>query len=366
MMIVWVSLAAVATAAVLSALATAFAGNVAFRLGMVDVPGRHKLHARPTPLLGGSAILAAILLPSVLVLALASIWARTGVPGWLPLGQSVTVHIPGAAEKAPQALGILLGALALHVMGLIDDRRALGPWIKLVTELVVCSAVVMLLNVRVLTVIGEPYSSILSVLWLVAVTNAFNFLDNMDGLSAGVALICGTALLAAAVNLHQVFVSAWLCLLVGALMGFLPFNFPPAKIFMGDAGSLVVGYMLAVVSCLTTYVAPGDEFYAYGVFVPVVAMAVPLYDMASVVLLRVRRRLNPMVGDRRHFSHRLLRRGMRVRTAVLTVYLCTGATAVGATLLSHVTSMAAAVLIFVQTLLILLIIALLEAGGSRT
>lgn len=365
-MILWVSLAAGALAAILSALGTTFARNVALRLGMVDVPEKHKLHARPTPLLGGSAILVAILLPSMLVLALASIWARTGVPGWLPLGESLTVHIPGAAAKAPQALGILLGALALHAIGLIDDRRPLGPWVKLAAEVVVCSAVVVLLNVRVLTLLGEPYSSILSVLWLVAVTNAFNFLDNMDGLSAGVALICAAALLAAAVNLHQVFVSAWLCLLVGALAGFLPFSFPPAKIFMGDAGSLVVGYMLAVVSCLTTYVAPSEEFYAYGVFVPVVVMAVPLYDMFSVVVLRIRRRLNPMIGDRRHFSHRLLRRGMRVRTAVLTVYLCTAATAVGATLLSHVTGTAAAVLIFVQTVMILLLIALLEAGGSRT
>lgn len=366
MMIVWVSLAAGALAAVISALATAAARPTAFRFGMIDVPDRHKRHSRPTPLLGGSAILVAVLLPSVLVLALASVWAKTGVPDWLPLGESVLVHIPGAAAKAPQALGILAGAFLLHVMGLIDDRRALGPWIKLAAELLICTAVVVLLNVRILTVLGEPYSSSISVLWLVAVTNAFNFLDNMDGLSTGVALICAMALLASAVHLHQVFVAAWLCLLVGALAGFLPFNFPPAKIFMGDAGSLVVGYMLAVVSCLTTYVAPGEDYYAYGVFVPVVVMAVPLYDMASVVLLRIRLRRSPLVGDRRHFSHRLLRRGMRVRTAVLTVYLCTAATAIGATLLSYVTTTVAAVLIFAQTLAILMIIALLESGGSRT
>jgi UDP-GlcNAc:undecaprenyl-phosphate GlcNAc-1-phosphate transferase len=364
-MILWVSLAAVAAAAALSALATSAARVAAFRLNMLDVPGRHKLHARPTPLLGGSAILAAVLVPSVLVLALASIWADAGVPDWLPLPASVTVHVPGAAAKAPQALGILLGAFLLHVMGLIDDRRSLGPWPKLGAELAVAAGVVLLCDVRVLTVVGEPFSAIVSVVWLVAVINAFNFLDNMDGLSAGVALICGVALLAAAANLGQVFVAAWLCLLVGALAGFLPYNFPPASIFMGDGGSLVVGYLLGVISCLATYVRPGEPTYAYGIFVPVVALAVPLYDMVSVVLLRIRERHNPMVGDRRHFSHRLLRRGMRVRTAVLTVYLCTVATAIGASLLPYVCGATGAVLVFAQTLAILLLIALLEAGGSR-
>ncbi len=364
-MIWWVPLAAGAVAAAISALATSAARVTAFRLGMVDRPGGRKHHARPTPLLGGSAIFAAILLPSMLVLALASIWAARGVPDWLPVPESAAVHIPGAAEKAPQGIGILIGAFLLHVMGLIDDRRPIGPWPKLGAELLVCIGVVVLLNVRVLTVIGEPYTTIVSVIWLLAVTNAFNFLDNMDGLSAGVALICGSALLAAAASLGQVFVAAWLCLLVGALLGFLPYNFPPAKIFMGDAGSLVVGYMLAVVSCLTTYVRPGEPYYAYGIFVPVVVMAVPLYDMASVVLLRVRERRSPMIADRRHFSHRLLRRGMSVRTAVLTVYLCTVATAIGATLLSQVTTTAGAMLIFVQTLAILMLIALLESGGSR-
>jgi UDP-GlcNAc:undecaprenyl-phosphate GlcNAc-1-phosphate transferase len=133
---------------------------------------------------------------------------------------------------------------------------------------------------------------------------------------------------------------------------------------MGDAGSLVIGYLLAVVSCLTTYVQPDHAYYAYGVFVPLVLMAVPLYDMVSVVTLRLRDRTNPMVGDRRHFSHRLIRRGMSVRKAVLTIYLCTAATAISATLLSRVDNVGA-VLAFAQTLIILLVLALLESGESK-
>jgi UDP-GlcNAc:undecaprenyl-phosphate GlcNAc-1-phosphate transferase len=134
---------------------------------------------------------------------------------------------------------------------------------------------------------------------------------------------------------------------------------------MGDAGSLLVGFLLGVVSCLTTYAQPDQQYYLYGVFVPLVVMAVPLYDMASVVCLRLRDHKSPMVGDRRHFSHRLMRRGMSVRTAVLTIYLCTGATAVAASLLPRVDTIGA-VLIFAQTMAILLIIALLESAEPRT
>ncbi|GAH66428.1 unnamed protein product, partial [marine sediment metagenome] len=232
---------------------------------------------------------------------------------------------------------VLAGALLLHVVGVLDDWKNLGPWLKLLPELAICTGLVLLVRrVRVLTVLGEPASSMLTVLWLVTIINAFNFLDNMDGLSAGVGAICAAALLGASAAMGQVFISAWLILLLGALAGFLPYNFAPASSFMGDAGSLVVGYLLAVLSCMTIYVSPGETYYLYGVFVPLVVMAIPLYDMVSVITLRIRDRRNPMVGDRRHFSHRLVRRGMNVRTAVFTIYLCTAGTSIGASLLMRV------------------------------
>jgi len=361
-MMVWAGMIVMAVAFGISALATALSQNVAYRLGMLDMPGRHKGHAQPIPLLGGSAIFAAILGPSLLALSLASVWASEGPPAWLP--DPIVVHIPGVADKAMMALGILTGALLLHVVGLIDDRKNLGPWLKLIAQFVVSSFVVVFCGVRILTAAGAWISIAASVLWLVVITNAFNFLDNMDGLAAGVAVICGAALLAAAAGIGQLFVSAWLCLLLGALLGFLPYNFPPARIYMGDAGSLVVGFFLGVVSSLTTYVQPGQTYYLYGIFVPFVLMAIPLYDMISVVTLRIAQRRSPLVGDRWHFSHRLVRRGMGVRTAVLTVYLCTAATAIAATLLPRVDD-AGAVLIFVQTIAILMILAQLEFGNTK-
>jgi len=358
----WVVLAAFAISLVVSALATPMTRRLALKFGMLDVPSGHKAHAKPTPLLGGCAIFAAICMPTLLVLATARTWAVIGVPTW---AESVAIHVPGAAQMAPMALIILAGAGILHVVGLIDDRRHLGPWVKLAAQLAVSAGLVLLCpRVRILTALGEPASSILTVAWLVTITNAFNFLDNMDGLSAGVAAICVAGLLGASTSIGQVFVSGLGALLLGALVGFLPYNFHPAKSFMGDAGSLVIGYFLAVVSCLTTYVLPGETYYLYGAFVPLVLMALPVYDMAGVITLRLRDRRNPMVGDRRHFSHRLIRKGMSVRKAVLTIYLCAGAGAIAASLLPRVDDVGA-VLVFVLTIVILLIVGLLEGGDGK-
>ncbi|MFW6132559.1 MAG: MraY family glycosyltransferase [Planctomycetota bacterium] len=365
-MMVWTALGAAALALFISMLAVPLSMRVAVRVGMLDRPARHKAHARPTPMLGGSAIFAAVLGPSLLAVAMARLWAAHGAPAWLASRfGALAVHIDGAAARAPMALGLLGCAAALHVVGLVDDRRHLGAWTKLAAQIAVALVAVWALNVRVLTLAGPTVSIAASVLWIVLVTNAFNFLDNMDGLSAGVALICCVALLVAAAGMGQVFVSAWLCLLIGALAGFLPYNFPPARTFMGDAGSMTVGFLIGVVSCLTTYVAPDGGRLMYGLFVPVVVLAVPLYDTFSVVILRLIAGSNPMVGDRRHFSHRLVRRGMSVRTAVLTIYLCAVATALGACLLPRVGTVGGA-LILVQTAAILGVIALLETGrGPR-
>ena len=362
-MIIWAALAAITVAFGISALSMPLTQRLALRLGMMDVPARHKAHGRAVPLLGGSAILIAVLAPSLLALAVGSVWCVRGTPRWV--WPELALHVRGAAGKGPMALGILAGAMALHVLGLIDDRRHLGAWTKLAGQFVIAAAVVLFCDVRVMTVAGRLVSSIVTILWLLTIINAFNFLDNMDGLAAGVAAICAAALLGASASMGQVFVSAWLCLLLGALLGFLPYNFPPASSFMGDAGSLVIGFLLGVLTCLTTYVRPGQTYYLYGIFTPLVLMAVPLYDMVSVILLRIRERASPLVGDRRHFSHRLLRRGMSTRTVVLTIYLCTLATAMAASLLAHVADNIGAILAFGQTIATLLIIALLENADVK-
>jgi UDP-GlcNAc:undecaprenyl-phosphate GlcNAc-1-phosphate transferase len=201
------------------------------------------------------------------------------------------------------------------------------------------------------------------VLWIVFLINAFNFLDNMDGLSAGIAWIVTAVLLLAAIQSGQVFVSALALLVLGTLAGYLVFNFPPASIFMGDAGSLVIGFVVALLSLRTTYYHSelGTSLYAF--FLPIVVMAVPLYDFLSVSFLRIRQGKSPLVGDTQHFSHRLQRRGLSDKQTVLTLYLATIGTSLGALLLHDATALQAS-MIFAQTVIILTIIAILEATGK--
>ena len=131
---------------------------------------------------------------------------------------------------------MLLAAAGMHILGLWDDRKALGPYFKLVVQLSFVTVMVVCGDIRILTFLGRWPSLIVTVLWIGAITNAFNFLDNMDGLSAGVASVCAVAFLVTALSIGQWFVAAGLALLLGAMLGFLWHNFPPAKIFMGTAG----------------------------------------------------------------------------------------------------------------------------------
>jgi UDP-GlcNAc:undecaprenyl-phosphate GlcNAc-1-phosphate transferase len=183
----------------------------------------------------------------------------------------------------------------------------------------------------------------------------------MDGLTGGVASVCTTAFLVTTLLIGQWFVAAALALLLGSLLGFLWHNFPPAKIFMGDGGSLVTGLLLGILTVRTTCLPPGAAWSQrwYAVFAPLIVLALPLYDLIVVSAIRMARGKSPFVGDTNHFSHRLVARGMSRRTAVLCLYLVTASTSIAAILLPQVNGHFA-ILIFVQTILILGMVALLE------
>ena len=342
--------------------------RVAPRLGFVDKPGHRKIHKAPTPLGGGVAIFLAVVLPLLGVVA--AVWVVDPAVPRLGLSpQAWAAYVGGARQQTPMALALVAGAAVLHAMGLVDDRRALGPYLKLFVQLAVTIAVVLPFKpLWSLTALDDRLAAhgvlavTVSVLWVTAITNAFNFLDNMDGLSAGTAAVCTTSFLITALSIRQWFVAAALALLLGALVGFLCFNFPPASIFMGDSGSLIVGFLLGVLTIRTTYLPPGADFGAgwYAVFAPVIVLAVPLYDLTVVSAIRLRNGKSPFVGDTNHFSHRLVRRGMSRRTAVLCIWLLTAATSVAAIVLPYAATPLAAVLLFAQTFLILGVVALLE------
>jgi UDP-GlcNAc:undecaprenyl-phosphate GlcNAc-1-phosphate transferase len=343
--------------------------HVAPRLGFVDKPGHRKIHHNPKPLGGGVGIVAGFILPIIAGLVVMWLLAKplSPPPGAtsheVERAQTLNAYLSGAKQQTPLAVAVVAGALVLHLMGLRDDRRALGPYSKLAVQLAVTIAIVARFDdLRILTALGPAISIAATVLWIVAITNAFNFLDNMDGLSAGVAAVCTTAFLVATLSIEQWFVAAALALLLGALLGFLCFNFAPATIFMGDAGSLVVGFLLGVLTVRTTFLPPDADFGAgwYAVAAPLIVLAVPLYDLVVVSIIRLRNGKSPFVGDTNHFSHRLVARGMSRRTAVLCIYLVTAATSAAAIVLPHVRSGYLAAMIVGQTVLILGVVALLE------
>ena len=368
-------------------LATAAMIRLAPRLGLVDAPGHRKIHRAPTPLGGGVAILLGTITPLLAALIFCHFTRPPGPPtydamspatvawqgpipkfdpGTGPFGVSWDYY-GGVRLQTPLALGLIAALLAMHALGLWDDQKALGPFLKLALQLTITAAFVTLSDVRLLTALdhlgaGRWPSVLLTVLWVGTITNAFNFLDNMDGLSAGVAAVCSAAFLLVALLIGQWFVAATLAALLGSLLGFLWFNFPPAKIFMGDSGSLLVGFLLGVLTVQTTFLPSGRSLAAgwYAVVAPLVVLALPLYDFLTVSLIRLSRGKSPFVGDTNHFSHRLVARGMTRRTAVLCLYLVTAATATAAVLLVYVDSAFAAMLIFAQTLLVLGVVALLE------
>jgi UDP-GlcNAc:undecaprenyl-phosphate GlcNAc-1-phosphate transferase len=340
----------------------------------VDRPGAHKTHGQAMPLGGGVGILLGIALPilaGILFIYLAGPSYEKGIPQSIGpwLSAPAPAYWSGARQQIPLALALVGAALAMHVLGLLDDRRALGPYFKLVWQVAVIAALVVpFRELRILSALdgtlhsGGVVPAVLAILWITAITNAFNFLDNMDGLSAGVGSVCAAAFLVATLSIEQWFVAGTLALLLGAMLGFLCWNFPPARIFMGDCGSLVIGLMLGVLTVRTTYLPPGVSWGAgwYDVFAPVIVMALPLYDLVVVSGLRLARGRSPFVGDTNHFSHRLVRMGLSRRAAVLCLYLISATTAVAAILLPHVRSTWAAFLVFAQTMMILGVAALLE------
>ncbi|MFN9715938.1 MAG: MraY family glycosyltransferase, partial [Planctomycetota bacterium] len=213
----------------------------------------------------------------------------------------------------------------------------------------------------------------LSVFWIVMLINAFNMLDNMDALSGGVAsIICAmlsVMLLStpeSTVGQPQLFVAAMMLTMLGGLLGFLKHNWPPAKIFMGDAGSYLVGYWIAVGTLLSTY--PGAKGATpHAVLAPLCLLAIPLYDMASVIWIRLREGRSPFQADKKHFSHRLVELGMSKVQAVATIYLATLTCSLGALILPRTDLIGAGIVLAIVFAMLVLIAVLesLTAGTDR-
>ena len=357
------AIALLAGSFVLAAALTGATKKLALRAGFVAHPAPDRYHQSVIPLGGGIAIfgtLSAVILAAIVVV---KFLVAPGRLGWL--AERTTINPADFLARLNELWVIWLSVAALFALGLWDDKKRLGPFFKLAVQFAVAIAAAAFGEVRVEFFLeSKVVTSLLSAVWIVVMINAFNFLDNMDGASAGIAVIVSSILFTAAAFSGQILVGGLAIVFVGTLLGFLVFNFPPATIFMGDAGSLVVGFFVALLSLRTTYYHEAQSGAWYPVLMPLVVMAVPLYDFTSVTLLRLSQGKSPFVGDTQHFSHRLKRHGLTDTQTVLVLYLATLCTGLGATFLYQVNRVGAA-LIFIQTIFILSIIAVFETRSRQ-
>lgn len=315
-------------AAFLGALATTFVALPLWRawclrVGLVDAPGHRKIHDAPIPLAGGLAVLTGLLAPLV--------------------GGAVLIqfHLLDPTDLAPLHFGlnkrllelaaIASGAIGMTVVGLLDDKIELRPAQKFGAQLLIATLVAAA-GVRItLFVPSLIFSYAITVLWLLTVINAFNFMDNMNGLCGGLGAI-GAGLFGGIAALHGQYLVALLAFLMcGALIGFLPHNFPKARAFLGDSGSHLVGYLLAVIAILPHFHSAKHP-QPLAVLTPLLVLAVPLGDLAWVVLLRTKLGKPFYVGDTNHLSHRLVRLGLSKTAAVLFIWLLAAGTGCAALL----------------------------------
>ncbi len=282
------------------------------RTGLVDDPGHRKIHTTPVPLAGGLAVFTGMLLPLVL-------GASAVQTGLLDLPTSGAFG-HGFARRTPQLVAVLAGALAMVALGWLDDKYELRPAWKFAGQILIGLGIAAS-DVRLTVFIPSVWVSVvLTTLWIVTVTNAFNFLDNMNGLCAGLGVVGALGFGLKAAVAGQYLVASLGFLSASALAGFLPYNFPRASAFLGDAGSHLVGYLLAIMAILPDYYSASHPVRT-AVLNPLLILAVPLGDMAWVVGLRWRLGKPVYLGDTNHLSHRLVRRGLSKPTAVLLIWL---------------------------------------------
>jgi UDP-GlcNAc:undecaprenyl-phosphate GlcNAc-1-phosphate transferase len=288
------------------------------RAGLVDDPGHRKIHETPIPLAGGLAVLTGLMVP--LLLGAAAI--KLGLVG----GHTGDLLGYGLRKRILELGAILIGAMGMAALGAWDDKSELRPAAKFTGQLVIALLVAASGARITLFVHNLFFSYAVTVLWILTVTNAFNFTDNMNGLCAGLGAIGASCfgIIAATADPAQYLVALIALTGAGALLGFLPYNFPKAGVFLGDAGSHLVGYLLAVLAILPHfYSRQNPEVLA--VFKPLLILAVPLGDLVWVVLLRWRLGKPFYVGDTNHLSHRLVRLGLTRTTAVLLIWLAAAA-----------------------------------------
>jgi UDP-GlcNAc:undecaprenyl-phosphate/decaprenyl-phosphate GlcNAc-1-phosphate transferase len=283
-----------ATAFVFAVSGTPLMRRFALWTGVVDQPNARKIHTRPVPLLGGLAMYGAFLVALILF-----------------------------ADRfyISQFVSIIVGATWVSFLGIWDDRVGMRASVKLIGQIL--GALILVVSGISVDLLPYPLvNTAITIIWVVGITNAMNLLDNMDGLSGGIAAIAAVFFVLLSVVNGQYLVGSLAAALLGAAIGFLFYNFNPASIFMGDTGSLFLGFMLAAVGIKLRF--PTHQI-AGTWFIPILVLALPIFDTTLVFISRLRRGLNPLTTPGKdHTSHRIVARGYSRREAVLILYLAAG------------------------------------------
>jgi len=285
------------SALIISFILTPLARKLAFKVGALDIPkDPRKIHKKPMPYFGGLAIYVAMM-------------------------SCMFVYMPHSETN----ISIMIGATIIVLTGIVDDMYGMPAKIKLIMQIIAASIAIMG-GVKI-HFITNPLSATgmyllrdltipITLFWIVGITNTINLIDGLDGLASGVASIAAATLLLTAALKGYDFIVMQCAIIVGASLGFLPFNFNPAKIFMGDTGSLLLGYMLAVTSILGMV----KSVAAVALVVPVFALGVPIFDTTFAIIRRYINKKPIMEADKDHLHHKLMRKGLNQRQTVLIMY----------------------------------------------
>ena len=299
-------------------LLTPLVRKIATALDVVDRPSEsHKTHKEPIPYLGGVGIIIGVVLITYGAIA-----------------------INGRASAFALANTLLIPAILLGLIGLVDDVKKLAPWPRFIAQNAVALVIAGILIAT--NTLGSPSGNVfldllITILWIVGVTNSINFFDNVDGGASGTIAISSIFLFFLAFQGGQFFISALAAVLGGATIGFLLWNRPPARIYMGDAGALFLGVLLAT---LTVRFEPTAQTQIGSFLIPVLLLAIPILDTTVAVLSRIRRHLSPFQGGQDHLSHRLIRSGLTRKTSAIILWSLSGLFAGVSVLLPNVSQCA--------------------------
>lgn len=345
---------------ILTCLFTPVFKHIAVRIGLVDIPSqqKHKNHARIIPLMGGAAMCSAWLI-TILAGFLVPLFLKANIPQYL------NGDISGIFITHKRIIIISVGALLMTILGFLDDKFPMSAKVKFLGQFVIAAFVVTFADIKISLFLNSDILTWgITVFWILLIVNAVNFFDNMDGLASGIAAIAFFFFMLIAIIFKHYFIASLSAAGLGSSLGFWFFNKNPATIFMGDSGSHFLGYTLAVTGALTTYYQQGITQTELAVFIPLFVLAIPLFDLLSVVVIRLKIRKPIYIGDNNHISHRFNKMGMTRKTSVLCVHLLAIIVSLSVLPLLWGDSHTAAVCL-IQGCVILLLISVLQYSAKK-